>query len=81
MTKPSASALASLYEKVDDLSRQELVVAYRALLDTLEAVRTCEEGDGRCRLCHHCVTRLYVTAKPSPASIPPRYTEAPWRRP
>lgn len=80
MTKPSASALASLYEKVDDLSRQELVVAYRALLDTLDAVRTCEEGDGRCRLCAHCVTRLYVVAKPSPMTVPARYTVSPWRK-
>lgn len=81
MAKPSAVAIASLDEKVDDLSRQELIVAYRALLETLEAVRTCEEDDGRCRLCPHCVTRLYVTARPAPASVPTRYTEKPWRRP
>jgi len=78
---PSAREIASLDEKVDDLSRQELLEAYRTLRGILTAVRECDEADGRCRLCPHCVTRLYVIAQPAPVSIPPRYTEAPWRRP
>ena len=70
-----------MIDPLDAYSRQELADAYRALLQTLDAVRTCDEGDGRCRLCPHCVTRLYVVARPAPASIPARYTEAPWRKP
>lgn len=78
---PSARAVADLNDHVDELSRQELIDAYRALREILVAVRTCDEADGRCRLCPHCVTRLYVAARPAPTLIPPRYTEAPWRRP
>lgn len=69
-----------MIDPLDAYSRQELIAAYRALLETLNSVRTCEEGDGRCRLCPHCVTRLYVTARPAPMTIPKRYTESPWRR-
>lgn len=78
---PSARAIADLNDHVDELSRQELVAEVRALREILTAVRTCEEDDGRCRLCPHCVTRLYVVARPAPVIIPKRYREKPWRRP
>ncbi len=78
---PSRQQLADLNDGAEALSRQELIDAYRALREALEAVRTCDERDGRCRLCPHCVTQLYVLARPAPAAVPPRYAEKPWRRP
>lgn len=61
-------------------SWQELADQVRDLQGILTAVRECEEGDGRCRLCAHCVTRLYVVAKPAPMTVPARYTVSPWRK-
>jgi hypothetical protein len=78
---PSPRDVADLNDKVDELSRQDLVEEVRALRAILTAVRECEEADGRCRLCPHCVTRLYVVARPAPSTVPKRYAETPWRRP
>lgn len=78
---PSAGEIPALEEKIDNLSREDLLEAYRTLRGLLAAVRECDNADGQCHLCPHCVTRLYVLAKPAPVSIPPRYTEKPWRRP
>lgn len=72
---------AEIADGVDFLSRQELIDEVRNLRNILTAVRTCEEPNGPCRLCAHCVTRLYVVSKPPPMMIPPRYTQKPWRRP
>lgn len=47
---------------VNFLSWQELIDEVRRLREILTAVRTCEEPNGPCRLCAHCVTRLYVVA-------------------
>lgn len=76
----SAGTRAIDADKAAEWSRQELVAEVRALREVLTAVRECEEADGRCRLCPHCVTRLYVVARPAPDIIPKRYTEVPWRR-
>lgn len=78
---PAARQIADEIDPVDRLSREDLIEAYRTLRGLLAAVRECDEAEGQCRLCPHCVTRLYVLAKPAPVSIPPRYTEKPWRRP
>lgn len=81
MRAPTPAARAALDERVEDNDRLELIAEVRALRAILTAVRECEEGDGRCRLCPHCVTRLYVVARPAPVIVPKRYTESPWRRP
>jgi hypothetical protein len=67
-------------DPLNGYSWQELADQVRTLTEILTAVRDCEEGDGRCRLCAHCVTRLYVVAKPPPMTVPARYTVSPWRK-
>ncbi len=67
-------------DPLNGYSWQELAGQVRALQEILTAVRDCGEDDGRCRLCAHCVTRLYVVAKPAPMTVPKRYTVAPWRK-
>jgi hypothetical protein len=77
---PSARERAIDNDKVEHLSREELLTMVHDLRDILTAVRECGEADGRCRLCPHCVTRLYVVARPAPGLVPRRYTELPWRK-
>jgi len=79
MTTPAREQVESA-DGVNFLSWQELIDEVRRLRAILTAVRTCEEPNGPCRLCAHCVTLLYVAAQPAPTLIPPRYTELPWRR-